>query len=220
MITDEMLKQAAKEAGNIIADSLLPQEEYSHVFSEVFENNMENVLQKAKRKKRNRVFRQAACWFAIFVVASSSFLMFNTEARATFLYWLKGQYKGYMEYRYAGDGSAQQIAYVLTYIPEGYYEKETSETEGMNITIYQNDMGNQIAFMSSSGTDAISLFVTDKNAQEVMVGERKGDYYEAEAKDENSVIVWYSEDRTTIFSISAALSKEELVKAAESVEEK
>lgn len=97
MITDEMLKQAAKEAGNIIADSLLPQEEYSHVFSEVFENNMENVLQKAKRKKRNRVFRQAACWFAIFVVASSSFLMFNTEARATFLYWLKGQYKGYMD---------------------------------------------------------------------------------------------------------------------------
>ena len=81
-------------------------------------------------------------------------------------------------------------------------------------------MGNQIAFMSSSGTDAISLFVTDENAQEVMVGERKGDYYEAEAKDENSVIVWYSEDRTTIFSISAALSKEEMVKVAESVEEK
>lgn len=53
-----------------------------------------------------------------------------------------------------------------------------------------------------------------------MVGERKGDYYEAEAKDENSVIVWYSEDRTTIFSISAALSKEEMVKVAESVEEK
>ena len=52
MITDEMLKQAAKEAGNIIADSLLPQEEYSHVFSGVFENNMENVLQKAKRKKK------------------------------------------------------------------------------------------------------------------------------------------------------------------------
>ena len=50
MITDEMLKQAAKEAGNIIADSLLPQEEYSHVFSEVFENNIENVLQNARKK--------------------------------------------------------------------------------------------------------------------------------------------------------------------------
>ena len=66
----------------------------------------------------------------------------------------------------------------------------------------------------------LTPFVTDENAQEVMVGERKGDYYEAEAKDENSVIVWYSEDRTTIFSISAALSKEEMVKVAESVEEK
>ena len=219
MITDEMLKQAAKEAGNIIADSLLPQEEYSHVFSEVFENNMENVLQKAKRKKKNRVFRQAACWFAIFVVASSSFLMFNTEARATFLYWLKGQYKGYMEYRYTGDGSAQQIAYVLTYIPEGYYEKEISEMEGMNIAIYHNDLGNQIAFMSSSGTDAISLFISDENAQEVMVGNIKADYYQAEAEDENSVIVWYSADRATIFSISAALSKEEIIKVAESVEE-
>ena len=219
MITEEMMKQAAKEAGNIITDSLQTQEEYRYEFSKTFENNMENILQKAKHKKRKRLYKQVACYLAIFVVAGSSFLMLNQEARATFLYWLRGQYNGYMEYRYTGDGSAQQIAYVLTYIPEGYYEKEISEMEGMNIAIYHNDLGNQIAFMSSSGTDAISLFISDENAQEVMVGNIKADYYQAEADDENSVIVWYSEDRTTIFSISAALSKEEIVKIAESVEE-
>ena len=219
MITEEMMKQAAKEAGNIITDSLQTQEEYRYEFSKTFENNMENILQKAKHKKRKRLYKQVACYLAIFVVAGSSFLMLNQEARATFLYWLRGQYNGYMEYRYTGDGSAQQKAYVLTYIPEGYYEKEISEMEGMNIAIYHNDLGNQIAFMSSSGTDAISLFISDENAQEVMVGNIKADYYQAEADDENSVIVWYSEDRTTIFSISAALSKEEIIKVAESVEE-
>ena len=219
MITDEMMKQAAKEAGNIITDSLQTQEEYRYEFSKTFENNMENILQKAKHKKRKRLYKQVACYLAIFVVAGSSFLMFNQEARATFLYWLRGQYNGYMEYRYTGDGSAEQQEYVLTYIPEGYYEKETTEMEGMNIAIYRNDMGNQIAFMSSSGTDAISLFISDDNAQEVMVGNQKADYYQAEAEDENSVIVWYSEDRATIFSISAALSKEEIIKVAESVEE-
>ena len=208
MITDEMMKQAAKEAGNIITDSLQMQEEYSHEFSEAFENNMENILQKAKHKKRKRLYKQVACYLAIFVVTGSSFLIFNQEARATFLYWLRGQYNGYMEYRYTGDGSAEQQEYVLTYIPEGYYEKETTEMEGMNIAIYHNDLGNQIAFMSSSGTDAISLFISDENAQEVTVGNIKADYYQAEADDENSVIVWYSEDRTSIFSISAALSKE------------
>ena len=220
MITEEMMKQAAKEAGNIITDSLQTQEEYRYEFSKTFENNMENILQKAKHKKRKRLYKQVACYLAIFVVTGSSFLIFNQEARATFLYWLRGQYNGYMEYRYTGDGSAKQKAYVLTYIPEGYYEKDTSEMEGMNIAIYHNDIGNQIAFMSSSGTDAISLFISDENAQEVMVGNIKADYYQAEADDENSVIVWYSEDRTTIFSISAALSKEEIVKIAESVEEK
>lgn len=215
-----MMKQAAKEAGNIITDSLQTQEEYRYEFSKTFENNMENILQKAKHKKRKRLYKQVACYLAIFVVTGSSFLIFNQEARATFLYWLRGQYNGYMEYRYTGDGSAEQQEYVLTYIPEGYYEKETTEMEGMNIAIYHNDIGNQIAFMSSSGTDAISLFISDENAQEVMVGNIKADYYQAEADDENSVIVWYSEDRTTIFSISAALSKEEIVKIAESVEEK
>ena len=219
MITEEMMKQAAKEAGNIITDSLQTQEEYRYEFSKTFENNMENILQKAKHKKRKRLYKQVACYLAIFVVTGSSFLIFNQEARATFLYWLRGQYNGYMEYRYTGDGSAEQQEYVLTYIPEGYYEKETTEMEGMNIAIYHNDLGNQIAFMSSSGTDAISLFISDENAQEVMVGNIKADYYQAEADDENSVIVWYSEDRTTIFSISAALSKEEIVKIAESVEE-
>ena len=220
MITEEMMKQAAKEAGNIITDSLQTQEEYRYEFSKTFENNMENILQKAKHKKRKRLYKQVACYLAIFVVTGSSFLIFNQEARATFLYWLRGQYNGYMEYRYTGDGSAEQQEYVLTYIPEGYYEKETTEMEGMNIAIYRNGMGNQIAFMSSSGTDAISLFISDDNAQEVMVGNQKADYYQAEAEDENSVIVWYSEDRATIFSISAALSKEEIVKIAESVEEK
>ena len=219
MITEEMMKQAAKEAGNIITDSLQTQEEYRYEFSKTFENNMENILQKAKHKKRKRLYKQVACYLAIFVVTGSSFLIFNQEARATFLYWLRGQYNGYMEYRYTGDGSAQQKAYVLTYIPEGYYEKEISEMEGMNIAIYHNDIGNQIAFMSSSGTDAISLFISDENAQEVMVGNIKADYYQAEAEDENSVIVWYSADRATIFSISAALSKEEIIKVAESVEE-
>lgn len=219
MITEEMMKQAAKEAGNIITDSLQTQEEYRYEFSKTFENNMENILQKAKHKKRKRLYKQVACYLAIFVVAGSSFLMLNQEARATFLYWLRGQYTGYMEYRYTGDGSAEQQEYVLTYIPEGYYEKETTEMEGMNIAIYHNDLGNQIAFMSSSGTDAISLFISDDNAQEVMVGNQKADYYQAEAEDENSVIVWYSEDRATIFSISAALSKEEIIKVAESVEE-
>ena len=219
MITEEMMKQAAKEAGNIITDSLQTQEEYRYEFSKTFENNMENILQKAKHKKRKRLYKQVACYLAIFVVAGSSFLMLNQEARATFLYWLRGQYNGYMEYRYTGDGSAQQKAYVLTYIPEGYYEKEISEMEGMNIAIYHNDLGNQIAFMSSSGTDAISLFISDENAQEAMVGNIKADYYQAEAEDENSVIVWYSADRATIFSISAALSKEEIIKVAESVEE-
>ncbi len=219
MITEEMMKQAAKEAGNIITDSLQTQEEYRYEFSKTFENNMENILQKAKHKKRKRLYKQVACYLAIFVVAGSSFLMLNQEARATFLYWLRGQYTGYMEYRYTGDGSAEQQKYVLTYIPEGYYEKETTEMEGMNIAIYHNDLGNQIAFMSSSGTDAISLFISDDNAQEVMVGNQKADYYQAEAEDENSVIVWYSEDRATIFSISAALSKEEIIKVAESVEE-
>ena len=47
-----------------------------------------------------------------------------------------------------------------------------------------------------------------------MVGNIKADYYQAEAEDENSVIVWYSADRATIFSISAALSKEEIIKVA------
>ncbi len=220
MITEEMLKQAAEEAGKTITDSLTHQEEYSHEFSKAFESNMENVLQKAKAKKRKRIYKQVACYMAIFVMAGSSFLMFHKEARATFLYWLKGQYNGYMEYRYTGDGSAEQKAYVLTYLPEGYYEKEITETEGMNIAIYHNDMGNQIAFMSSSGTDAISLFISDENAEEVMVGKQKADYYRAEAEDENSVIVWQSEDGETIFCISANLSQEQLVQIAQSVQEK
>lgn len=52
MITEEMLKQAAQEAGNIIADSLQTQEEYRHEFSKAFESNMGHILQEAKQKKK------------------------------------------------------------------------------------------------------------------------------------------------------------------------
>ena len=220
MITEKMLKEAAKEAGNAVINSLPEHTELSHEFSNEFENKMKIVLQIAKQKKRKRIFQQAACWIVVFIVSGSSLLMFNTEARATIFHWLKQQYNGFMEYRFTGGAASEQKQYVLNYIPKGYYVKEATEMEGMNIAIYQNDMGNQIAFISSSGADDISLFVSDENAQEVMVGNLKADYYQAEAEGENSVLVWYSEDRTTIFSISAAISKEEMVKVAESVEEK
>ena len=218
MITEEMLKGAAKEAGDAIIDSLPAQTDISHVFSKEFDDKMEMLMKKIKYKKRKHIFHQAACWTAVLIVAASSFLMFNTEAGASLISWIKGQYCGFMEYRYTGDGSSEQKDYVITYMPEGFYEKEQERTSGMNIFIYENGEGSQLSFISSSGADAISVFVTSQNFKEVLVGDQPADYYEAEADGENSVLVWYSEDRETIFNISAALPEEELVKIAESVE--
>ena len=65
----------------------------------------------------------------------------------------------------------------------------------------------------------MSIFIEADHmtAEKVAVGTQQADFYQDTNPENANVLVWQSESGDVIFSISAALPKDELVKIAESI---
>ena len=74
--------------------------------------------------------------------------------------------------------------------------------------------------MYSFGSDATSLFVVSDNmtAEKATVGTLEADFYRDADPQNANVLVWQSESGEILFSISASLPKDVLVRIAESIE--
>lgn len=103
--------------------------------------------------------------------------------------------------------------YVPTYIPDGYYIYNFTNTDDLKILEYTDDEDNHIIFcdMSASLENAIDT----ENAsliKEITVGAGKGLLVEKEGR---VTIAWSDNDR--VFTLHTYLSVEETIKIAESV---
>lgn len=84
MISDEMLKKATAEADQAIRDSLPAPAECEHEFSPSFQRKMRRTFRKAKYPVIYKLPKYAACFVLVVVLASSTWLTVDAEARAAF----------------------------------------------------------------------------------------------------------------------------------------
>lgn len=103
MISDEMLKKATAEADQAIRDSLPAPAECEHEFSPSFQRKMRRTFRKAKYPVIYKLPKYAACFVLVVVLASSTWLTVDAEARAAFFAWVREQYETFIEYRFVGD---------------------------------------------------------------------------------------------------------------------
>lgn len=95
MISDEMLKKATAEADQAIRDSLPAPAECEHEFSPSFQRKMRRTFRKAKYPVIYKLPKYAACFVLVVVLASSTWLTVDAEARAAFFAWVREQYVPY-----------------------------------------------------------------------------------------------------------------------------
>lgn len=98
MISDEMLKKATAEADQAIRDSLPAPAECEHEFSPSFQRKMRRTFRKAKYPVIYKLPKYAACFVLVVVLASSTWLTVDAEARAAFFAWVREQYETFIEY--------------------------------------------------------------------------------------------------------------------------
>ena len=226
MITDEMLRKAAARSNELYVDYFEStyDSECQHAFSLQFQKKIE----KLKRKVRHPYFysplaRVASIVLAV-AVSVSIWLAVDVEAREAFFGWIKEVYETHFVYRYkdGSDDAASTKEYELTWIPDGYTEVLRDNTFGTVSVLYENDKGDLLKFRYAYNPDDDVLWFVDASQtarKSATVNGSAADLLISTDPKIAGAICWVSADNTA-FYISAFAEESDLIKIAESVQEK
>lgn len=220
MITDEMIARAAFEVEQSILASLPDPSECDHVFSKSFEKKMKKLIRRTKYGGAYEFMRRAACFFIAVLLSICTFLAFNTNARAAFVDWVKEQFEDVYHYFFIGESMAdKEKIYYLGWLPDGYVELDCLQEKNGEIIAYVNESGKIIRFTYMYGSETQALFIGDNYSEikSVNIDGWKADIYLASEEEKASAITWENPDDNVLFSVSACLSEEDLIKIAQNI---
>lgn len=188
---------------------------------------MEAAIYEREKKPVWSIWTAKAAGFLLILLAGSIiFFTVNTEARAALLGWIREFYAGNY-YRYSYEGEKENTTetkkrYQLGWVPEDYQLADTFEIEGGESCIFLDEDNNIMDFSYSTQPESLEMYIetADFEHQEIAVKGLSGDLYVARDSTQSSTMMLMDDESGTIFSISAPVSEEELIKIAESIEEK
>ena len=228
-ITDEMLYRHAAEARDIWLDTLPDDNEIpEHQFSDKFNKEMDRLITLShKRKQPSRRLQRIAAMFAVIIIGASSFIGVNAEARATFFGWIKELTDDYLIYRYeeepvsdAGPASnVESLAYLPTWIPEGYSKSFVNDKTNRTVVAYSNDAGELIRLSYIYNSGETDWFISTENTvkESATVNGNKADLFISTDPDTSGGVIWVDQSNT-VFMLTGFLDVDDLLKMAESIQ--
>lgn len=220
MITDEMLREAAFKAAIRINDSLPLSDECEHQFSAKFEKKMERLIHRTNHSIHYRFLRSAAIIVLVLLLGFSSVLTVSVEAREMVFGWIRQQYDTFYQYIFVGETNTPETSrYSPSWMPDGFTLIASFEIEGGMTYIYSDEIGRTAQFSYSSNPQALEMYIkgVDYNHYEVTINGVVGDVYIAPSESESSELVWSDDSSGVIFSVSAPVKKDVLIKIAENI---
>lgn len=223
MIPDERLHEAAQKAEESFLASLPEPEDCEATFSPEFERKMKRLIRRTKHPIRYRLMKAVACFLLVVLVGGGSVLAFSVEARAAFVGWIREVYETWFVYRYNDDVEKTPVdaVYRPTWLPDGYRETFVPEVYGQVYILYEDDSGSMIVFAYSIDSSTLTGLLPEDSPDplEVLVGNCPADFYLDQSDGINNLLVWANSSNDYLFLISANLSKDDMIKIAESVAE-
>lgn len=222
MISEEKLRTETRAYEKLMLDCLPEPDACETSFSPKFERKMRKLIRRTDHPYRYWIQKGAACLLLAVLLCGGGLLTFSTEARAAFFGWVREVIGSYFVYSYVGENQEDlgDIVYRPTWIPNGY--EKISENHGFSAfsIVYQNEEEKTITFSYFMNNVAANyqIGVDDADVQHVFVEDRSADLYAEKDGALSSVLVWTDEETGAIFDIVAALSGDEMIKMAESVE--
>ena len=219
-LTDEGLRRAAsklREARLAVQPSL---EEYEHEFSPRFEQAMDELMGKGPRKAVwRKAVSAAASLLLVLLIGAGAVLTFNQEARASFVTWLREQYEDIIVYRFWNNGNDSALpTYRIGWMPEGFVlQQEFDDELGYNATYqYLDDERHAIVFTYGEERNALTIWGDLENSERLTIQGFPGEYVPSDYK-EGGDLVWIDENSQIVFTLSATLEKDIIIKMANSV---
>lgn len=218
-LTDEELLEAAPLARARFFSALPNPDECNHQFSHHFERRMRVLLRRQKHQTTHRIAQRAAAVFLAVLIGTGVWLAVDTDARAAVLQWVREWYETHIVYRFSGEPAKQDASYAPTWMPEGYQEKSASILPGLIKRVYQNEDQNKILmeYVPMQQGTAISAASETAEEESVQINGNQGTLYLESDPNQNSVLVWCDDCAGMAFTLSASLSREDILHIAESV---
>lgn len=182
---------------------------------------MEAVTYQRKKHTVMKVWlsRVAGILLAI-LLAGSAILTFSVEARAAFFGWVREQYENFYVYFFAGDvENAEPSRYELGVLPAGYTFAASYEIQGGEVFIYTSQNGSIADFSYSTNPEGFYLLADAAECEHhaVTVNGMPGDLYIAPDEATANMLIWTDSEKGLFFSISAPISRDELLILAKEV---
>ena len=222
-ISEERLRQAVCEAGELLDASLPGIDQCDHAFSPSFGEKMDRLLRRRKRLTLYRNFKRAACLFLVFLLGGAVLLSTNAQARQVVFGWVREQMDHTQDYVHQGPVTPSETTKVYTLpLPEGYWLEDSSWMRDLGDEIYRNDQGLYIDFsyqyVTEKSASLLSLVTDHADKFSVTVHDLPADLYLSHDSDASNTIVWSDPDTDALLQVTAFLEREDLLALAETVE--
>lgn len=177
----------------------------------------------ARRSLRRRLLRTAACFLAVIILGGGLALAFSAEAREALSGWVREIYENCFVYRYhAPEDEPAPVPpsdvpiYRPSWLPAGYALDDVPVFSGQVVLVYTDET--DILILQYMPASASGVYVLDDSPEHVAVNGAQADLYPAKTGDEVDTLIWSDRGRGMIFTLSARLSAEDMIRIAESLE--
>ena len=221
MISDERLREAARQAEKNLLASLPEPEDCEATFSPEFERKMKKLIRRTDHPIRYWVQKAVACILLVILLGGGSVLALSTEARAAFVGWVREVYETWFVYNYEGTDREfpEDNVFYPAWIPDGYYELKRSVSDDKVSIINENGEGYILSFTYTRNRESVNVYSENQetDVQTAVVGNTPADLYLDQREGNTNTLIWNDEEKGVIFVISAHCSGEELVEIAENI---
>lgn len=223
MITDSMLRSAAKKSCEIYVNQLESgyDPKTQHEFSPDFEKKIKKLRRKANHPIVYRSLQRIASIILVCLIACGAWFTVDAEARSTFFGWVKEIYETYFVYRFEGNANASEssVAYRPTWLPEGYTEFYIESTDTTTVVSYQNKEGLLLTFQYTHNQNGTDWFIDAEHAaiKETTVNGCPAEVLLTDNITTANALAW-TDEQDSAFYVSGFLSESDLIKIAENVQ--
>lgn len=223
-INDKLLQSALLDAAAEEFDDILSGNDPPVRFSDDYCKRRSRFLKAPLKRTHNTlsVFKHCASCAAVFVVVllilfGSSRLSLDASAQCR--QGMTKPYKAHLTYSYKGDFSDNICIneYTITHIPAGYteYTRESASDYCRIVYVNGTKLLNFMYFHTLAYMN-IKMDTGDYHLIPTEVNEKPAIFHEAELDGMSNILMWFSDDNSTVFILDAALSRDELITIAES----
>ena len=169
-------------------------------------------------RERPKILPQSRRWAA--AAAMLVLLLLVPTIRAAMLGWQRNTDEFYAGYSYSGQAEVQRQDYTFGWLPEGlteYTPPQHTDSGGSVKYVDADGWYYRLSYTYASEDFETFLYTVGYEYSVTQVNGLAADLYIPTVPDESPGVVWFSEDETTMFIVSAPVDPDTLIYMAEHV---